>query len=87
MARKYAELNDGVGALPVEEASADQLVALRAKLTADGVPYADFGLFRPHGARLGLCFTGYLFKRLEGLFFISISQDPDGPVHGLCSRG
>ena len=37
-----------------EEASSEQLVALRARLAADVPPYADFAVFRPFAQRLGL---------------------------------
>ena len=35
-----------------QEATGEQLSALRARLNAGLVPYADFAVWRPHGARL-----------------------------------
>ena len=50
--RQYAAVNSGVPAHPDEAPSAEQLAGLRSKLDADMAPYADFGVFRPHGMRL-----------------------------------
>ena len=48
----YRQVNMGVPAEPDEEASSEQLAALRARLAADVPPYADFAVFRPYAQRL-----------------------------------
>eukprot|EP00972_Heterocapsa_arctica_P072208 10664669-Heterocapsa_arctica.AAC.1 len=53
LAKRYRDSNDGLDALDDEEASADQIAGVRAKLDADVVPFADFGILRPFGNRLG----------------------------------
>ena len=52
LASTFKLLNSGVAASPEEEASADQLAAIRYKVEHDVVPYADFAVLRPHGNRL-----------------------------------
>ena len=52
---------------PDIEPTADQIAALRQVLKDDGVPYADFAVFGPHGNRL--------IKRLT---FKSFVHQPDG---------
>ena len=53
LAIRYQRLNCGVSATAAEEATADQIAAIKAKVDMDVVPYADFAVLRPHGARLG----------------------------------
>ena len=49
---QFKVLNCGVEARPEEEASAEQLAGLRAKLRADVAPYCDFAVWRPYGHRV-----------------------------------
>ena len=61
-----------------EEATADQLAALRTKLELDVVPFADFGVFRPFAARLGraLRFQAKIWCPDEGAY---ITRELPGP--------
>jgi uncharacterized membrane protein YgcG len=53
LAKRYKMGNDGLAPMDVEEATADQIIGIKSKLDADVVPYADFGILRPFGHRLG----------------------------------
>ena len=53
LAARYRDLNCGVSASADEEATSEQIAAVRSKIELDVVPYADFAVLRPHGARLG----------------------------------
>ena len=44
--------NDNMEPESDEEATSGQVQGLKAKLDADIVPYADFGILRPYGGRL-----------------------------------
>jgi len=50
--KRFKSSNDGLDPTPEEEATADQLQGIRIKLMHDIVPFADFGILRPFGARL-----------------------------------
>ena len=78
LALKFKVLNSGVSAQPEEEASPDQLAALRLKLDMDVPPYADFAVFRPHGARLGrtLRFTARIWVPEDGAY---VNKEIPGP--------
>ena len=45
--------NDGEEPLEEEEATGDQIAALDARIKNGAPPFADFGIFRPFGLRLG----------------------------------
>ena len=45
-------VNDNEPPRVEQEATGDQLLALRARLMAGLVPHADFSVWRPHGARM-----------------------------------
>jgi len=45
--------NDGECPAPEQEATGEQLAALRSRLKAGLTPYADFAIWRPFGTRLG----------------------------------
>eukprot|EP00971_Amphidinium_carterae_P033727 664239-Amphidinium_carterae.1 len=49
----FRKQNDGLPPTGDEEATPEQMQGIRTKLTADVVPFADFGILRPHGGRLG----------------------------------
>lgn len=53
LAKRFKTGNDGLAPMDVEEATADQIIGIKSKLDADVVPYADFGILRPFGHRLG----------------------------------
>ena len=46
-------LNDGEEPTEEEEATAEQLAALNARVVSGATPYVDFGVWRPYGARMG----------------------------------
>ena len=48
-----ARENDGEEPVEEEEATGDQIAALDARMKNGDAPFADFGIFRPYGARLG----------------------------------
>ena len=53
-----------------EEATAEQLAAVNARLEMDVVPYADFAIFRPYGCRLlrNLRFVSQVFDPATGTY-------------------
>ena len=51
--KKFKAVSDDLDAEEDEEATADQLQGIKVKLDSDVVPYADFGIIRPFGGRLG----------------------------------
>ena len=78
LARIYRDANSGIGALSYEEATGDQLAGLRHKVKHDMVPYADFGLFRPHGDRLtrALRFTAKVWAPEQAAY---VARELPGP--------
>jgi hypothetical protein len=50
--KKLRAANDGLEPTADEEATPDQLQGIAVKLAQDVVPFADFGVLRPHGQRL-----------------------------------
>ena len=68
LAAYYRRVNSGLDAAPDEEATGEQLAALRAKVLLDVCPFADFGVLRPYGNRLkrGLRFTSKVWVPEEG---------------------
>ena len=60
--------NEGEDPSEEEEATGDQLSALAFRLRAGGTPFADFGVWRPHGADLGraLKFTAFVLCPTTG---------------------
>ena len=62
--------NDGEEPLEEEEATADQVSALDARIKAGGTPFVDFGIFRPYGLRLG-----------RALKFAVYHMDATGQLH------
>ena len=49
---RFKASNDDLEASSGEECDGMQFQAVKSKLSADVVPYADFGVFRPYGLRL-----------------------------------
>eukprot|EP00971_Amphidinium_carterae_P079951 1582004-Amphidinium_carterae.1 len=49
--QSFKKQNDGLAPTGDEEATPKQLQGIRTKLAADVVPFADFGILRPHGGR------------------------------------
>jgi hypothetical protein len=75
---KFTADNDGVGPEVDEECDGAQLQALKNKLEADIVPYADFAVWRPFGARLSraLKFQAMIWQPASGTF---VAKELPGP--------
>eukprot|EP00971_Amphidinium_carterae_P333527 6468308-Amphidinium_carterae.1 len=67
----FKKQNDGLAPTGDEEATPEQMQGIRTKLSADVVPFADFGILRPHGGRLGraLRFQAKIWNPESGEFF------------------
>ena len=79
LADRYRVMNCGVSATSEEEASADQLTAIRSKIELDVVPYADFAVLRPFGARLSkaMRFTAKVWMPDQNAY---VSKEIPGPA-------
>jgi len=77
--KRYKEANDGLNPAEDEEATADQIQGMKVKLAHDVVPYADFGVLRPYGARLerALKFHAKLWDPASGDF---VMRELPGPT-------
>ena len=75
---KFTADNDGVGPEVDEECDGAQLQALKNKLEADIVPYADFAVWRPFGSRLSraLKFQAMIWQHASGTF---VAKELPGP--------
>ena len=80
LAHRYKQFNCGIGARLEEEATADQLAALRARVLQDLVPFADFGVFRPYAERLQrtMRFQAKVFNPADGTW---MSKELAGPAN------
>ena len=75
---EYTAANDGIPPDSDEENDSAQLVALKSKLDADVVPYADFAVYRPFGHRLASAkkFQAHIWKPTESTFVIKELPGP-----------
>ena len=58
--------NDGEDPAEDEEATSEQITALDFRIKQGATPYADFGIWRPHGARLGRILKFLAFFAIPG---------------------